>query len=62
MEPLTTNRGFGEVTSYSAVHEAVEEQRKPPPILLKLTLLAFARAGLAAAAGHFRVLIDVPLP
>jgi hypothetical protein len=40
------NSGFGEVTSYSADHDAVEEQRKLPPILLKLTLLAFALAGL----------------
>jgi len=31
------NSGFGAVTSYSADQEEVEEQRKPPPILVKLT-------------------------
>ena|SRR5215203_2044010 len=40
------NSGFGAVTSYSDVQDAVEEQRKPPPIFVKLTLLALARAGL----------------
>lgn len=40
------NSGLGEVTSYSDVHEAEEEQRKLPPVLLKLTLLALAFAGL----------------
>lgn len=40
------NSGFGEVASYWPLHEAVEEQRKPPPTLLKLTLLALIVAGL----------------
>lgn len=40
------NSGFGEVASYSDVHEALEEQRKLPPTLLKLTLLALIVAGL----------------
>lgn len=44
------NSGFGEVTSYSDVHEADEEQRKLPPILLKLTPLALIVAGLPPLA------------
>lgn len=40
------NSGFGEVASYSPLQEAVDEQRKPPPTLLKLTLLALIVAGL----------------
>lgn len=34
------------MTSYSDVQEADEEQRKPPPVLVKLTLLALTVAGL----------------
>jgi len=48
------NSGFGAVTSYSAVQLALEEQKILPPILLKLTPLAFALAGLppVTSAGH----------
>jgi len=66
---LTTKSGFGAVTSYSALQEAEEEQRKLPPIRLKLTLLALILAGLpplaeteAVLASYSQVTEQVNLP
>ena len=64
-----TNAGLGAVTSYWALQDADEEQRKLPPMRLKPTLLALIVAGLppdteteADLASYSQVTVQVNLP